>query len=178
MPEGAIAPPWKRCRTPFSHSSLRSLRIVWGLTSKRAERSSTSTCPSSRASRRISCWRGARGCIGVVGSGYKALAYRKSFASDSIDFRFVSSIAWVRKAKLRVRAMKSGRCLANTTMEETMHTRTLTASVMTVAVAVLFTAPAFGGVDEAKKWIDSEFQPSVLSKEEQLKEMQWFIEAA
>src|SRR5690606_32535125 len=41
-----------------------------------------------------------------------------------------------------------------------------------------FTAPAFGGVDEAKKWIESEFQPSVLSKDEQLKEMQWFIEAA
>ena len=30
----------------------------------------------------------------------------------------------------------------------------------------------------AKKWIDSEFQPSTLSKEEQLKEMQWFIKAA
>jgi len=49
---------------------------------------------------------------------------------------------------------------------------------MAVAVAVFFTAPAFGGVDEAKKWIESEFQPSVLSKDEQLKEMQWFIEAA
>jgi len=30
----------------------------------------------------------------------------------------------------------------------------------------------------AKKWIDAEFQPSTLSKDEQLKEMQWFIEAA
>ncbi|HZX84142.1 MAG TPA: ABC transporter substrate-binding protein [Reyranella sp.] len=30
----------------------------------------------------------------------------------------------------------------------------------------------------AKKWIDAEFQPSTLSKDEQLKEMQWFINAA
>ncbi len=40
-------------------------------------------------------------------------------------------------------------------------------------------APAAqGSVEAAKKWIDSEFQPSVLSKEEQLKEMEWFIAAA
>lgn len=30
----------------------------------------------------------------------------------------------------------------------------------------------------AKRWIDSEFQPSTLSKAEQLEEMQWFIDAA
>ncbi len=35
-----------------------------------------------------------------------------------------------------------------------------------------------GGVEAARRWIDSEFQPSVLSKEEQLKEMEWFIAAA
>ncbi len=35
-----------------------------------------------------------------------------------------------------------------------------------------------GGIEAAKRWIDSEFQPSVLSKEEQLKEMEWFIAAA
>src|SRR5690554_5397859 len=58
-----------------------------------------------------------------------------------------------------------------------MYIRTLSACV-TAAVAVLFTSPAFGGVDEAKKWIEKEFQPSVLSQEEQLKEMEWFIEAA
>ena len=32
--------------------------------------------------------------------------------------------------------------------------------------------------DAAKKWIDSEFQPSVLSKDEQMAEMEWFINAA
>ena len=30
----------------------------------------------------------------------------------------------------------------------------------------------------AKKWIDEEFQPSTLSKDDQMKEMQWFINAA
>jgi glycerol transport system substrate-binding protein len=52
----------------------------------------------------------------------------------------------------------------------------------TVSAATLLIA--FGATsalaDEAaaKKWIDSEFQPSVLSKDEQLKELQWFIKAA
>jgi glycerol transport system substrate-binding protein len=52
----------------------------------------------------------------------------------------------------------------------------------TVSIAALLVA--FGAssslADEAaaKKWIDTEFQLSVLSKEDQLKEMQWFIEAA
>ena len=37
---------------------------------------------------------------------------------------------------------------------------------------------AFADEAAAKKWIDSEFTPSVLSKDDQLKEMQWFIKAA
>src|SRR5207253_2591488 len=40
------------------------------------------------------------------------------------------------------------------------------------------TAPAFADEAAAKKWIDSEFQPSTLSKDDQMKEMQWFIKAA
>ena len=32
--------------------------------------------------------------------------------------------------------------------------------------------------DAAKRWVDTEFQPSVLSKDEQLKEMEWFMKAA
>ena len=47
------------------------------------------------------------------------------------------------------------------------------------AVSLLFVAaPAFAGVEEAKKWVESEFQPSTLSKEEQLKEMEWLVNAA
>jgi glycerol transport system substrate-binding protein len=47
------------------------------------------------------------------------------------------------------------------------------------ALALLaMTSPGFADVEAAKKWIDSEFQPSTLSKEDQLKEMEWFIKAA
>ena len=51
------------------------------------------------------------------------------------------------------------------------------AAVAAATVWSLSTA-AFAGMDEAKKWVDSEFQPSTLSKEDQLKEMDWFIKAA
>ncbi len=37
---------------------------------------------------------------------------------------------------------------------------------------------AWAGEAEAKKWIDSEFQPSTLTKEQQTAEMKWFIDAA
>jgi glycerol transport system substrate-binding protein len=33
-------------------------------------------------------------------------------------------------------------------------------------------------MDEAKRWVDNEFQPSSLSKEAQMKEMEWFVKAA
>jgi glycerol transport system substrate-binding protein len=33
-------------------------------------------------------------------------------------------------------------------------------------------------VDAAKKWVDDEFQPSTLSKDEQMAELEWFINAA
>jgi glycerol transport system substrate-binding protein len=46
------------------------------------------------------------------------------------------------------------------------------------APAAAAPAATQGGAEAAKRWIDSEFQPSVLSKEEQAKEMEWFIAAA
>lgn len=48
------------------------------------------------------------------------------------------------------------------------------------AMAALLVGPAAvqAGVDEAKTWVDSEFQPSTLSKEAQMQEMNWFIKAA
>ncbi|MEZ0213464.1 MAG: carbohydrate ABC transporter substrate-binding protein, partial [Xanthobacteraceae bacterium] len=52
---------------------------------------------------------------------------------------------------------------------------------MLAASAVALTAcMGAARADEAaaKKWIDAEFQPSTLSKEDQLKELQWFINAA
>jgi glycerol transport system substrate-binding protein len=52
----------------------------------------------------------------------------------------------------------------------------LSAAAVTAVLAGSTTAMA----DEAaaQRWIDQEFQPSTLSKDEQLTEMQWFIEAA
>ncbi|HMN37600.1 MAG TPA: ABC transporter substrate-binding protein [Hyphomicrobium sp.] len=51
-------------------------------------------------------------------------------------------------------------------------------AVAMFAAAVSFAGAANAGMDEAKKWVENEFQPSALSKEEQLKEMEWFIKAA
>ncbi len=49
----------------------------------------------------------------------------------------------------------------------------------TAAVALFaLSSPSFADEAAATKWIDSEFQPSTLSKEDQMKEMQWFIKAA
>src|SRR5947207_8194629 len=50
-------------------------------------------------------------------------------------------------------------------------------SASTVAL-LLATGTAFAGMDEARRWVDSEFQPSTLSKEDQLKEMESFVNAA
>ena len=52
--------------------------------------------------------------------------------------------------------------------------------VMILALALLFLAggPVHADISAAKKWIDQEFQPSTLSKAEQVKEMEWFMKAA
>jgi len=55
--------------------------------------------------------------------------------------------------------------------------RTMMTAVAVTALLALG-GPALAGMDEAKKWVDNEFQPSVLSKDEQMKEMEWFIKAA
>ena len=47
------------------------------------------------------------------------------------------------------------------------------------AIAVIAASPsAMADMAAAEKWVDNEFQPSVLSRDEQLAEMQWFIDAA
>src|SRR3979490_3440708 len=55
---------------------------------------------------------------------------------------------------------------------------TMTSAAALIAASVTITAPAFADDASAQKWIDSEFQPSTLSKADQLKEMQWFAKAA
>ncbi|MEQ6435200.1 ABC transporter substrate-binding protein [Comamonas sp. w2-DMI] len=46
------------------------------------------------------------------------------------------------------------------------------------AAALALGQATWAGEAEAKKWIDSEFQPSTLSKDQQAAEMKWFIDAA
>src|SRR6201992_2782591 len=47
------------------------------------------------------------------------------------------------------------------------------------APALLTPTPSFAQqMDAAKKWVDSEFQPSTLTKDQQMAEMEWFVKAA
>ena len=55
--------------------------------------------------------------------------------------------------------------------------------IVTLAVACaiatgLTSHAAIAGTPEAQKWVDSEFQPSTLSKQQQMDEMKWFIDTA
>ncbi len=49
------------------------------------------------------------------------------------------------------------------------------------ALALIFSsAPCWASpqMDAAKKWVDNEFQPSTLTKDQQMKEMEWFVNAS
>ena len=53
--------------------------------------------------------------------------------------------------------------------------------LMSAAAAIALTVsayPAFADEAAARKWVSEEFQPSTLSKAEQMAEMKWFIKAA
>src|SRR5260221_7921601 len=58
--------------------------------------------------------------------------------------------------------------------------RRLTMASMTVLMAASAAIMAPARADDAvnQRWIDSEFQPSTLSKADQMKELQWFAKAA
>src|SRR5262249_40013250 len=59
--------------------------------------------------------------------------------------------------------------------------KTLRRMLLCGAVSVtlmLSSGMARADMDAAKKWIDQEFQPSVLTKDQQMQEMEWFIKAA
>jgi glycerol transport system substrate-binding protein len=58
------------------------------------------------------------------------------------------------------------------------NTRVGLLASLTVGLAMLFATSASADMAAAKKWVDSEFQPSTLSKADQMKEMEWFINAA
>jgi glycerol transport system substrate-binding protein len=46
------------------------------------------------------------------------------------------------------------------------------------AAAMLASGASWADMKAAEKWVDQEFQPSTLSKKQQLDEMKWFIDAA
>ena len=53
------------------------------------------------------------------------------------------------------------------------------AAAVATSAAILKSVPSYAQqVDAAKKWVDSEFQPSTLSKDQQMAEMEWFIKAS
>ena len=53
----------------------------------------------------------------------------------------------------------------------------LLAAVAAVS-ALAYAGPSAAGMAEAEKWVDEEFQPSTLSRDEQMTEMEFFIKAA
>src|SRR5258705_11122200 len=55
---------------------------------------------------------------------------------------------------------------------------TMSSATARIAASVTIASPAFADDATAQKWIDSEFQPSTLSKADQLKELQWFEKAS
>src|ERR1700712_42260 len=55
---------------------------------------------------------------------------------------------------------------------------TMTSAAALIAASVTIAAPAWADDATAQKWIDGEFQPSTLSKADQLRELQWFERAA
>ncbi len=55
--------------------------------------------------------------------------------------------------------------------------RKLMAAAAVVAL-IAFAGPSYADMAAAERWVDEEFQPSTLSREEQLAEMDWFIKAA
>jgi glycerol transport system substrate-binding protein len=55
--------------------------------------------------------------------------------------------------------------------------RRLMAALAATSLAI-GSLPASANEEAAKRWIDKEFQPSVLTKEQQMEEMRWFIKAA
>lgn len=57
------------------------------------------------------------------------------------------------------------------------HRYVMSACVSALLLA-LATTSASADMAAAEKWIDNEFQPSTLSREAQVKEMEWFIKAA
>ena len=91
---------------------------------------------------------------------------RKEFSDQIMLKSREFSVALTEETKMRHLRRSKDSLLARTSAAA------LFAATMTIAV------PAFADDATIQKWIDSEFQPSTLSKADQLKELQWFEKAA
>jgi len=58
----------------------------------------------------------------------------------------------------------------------TMRTKLMAATAGLALMAL--SGPSYADMAAAERWVDEEFQPSTLTREEQLAEMEWFISAA
>jgi len=56
--------------------------------------------------------------------------------------------------------------------------KSLKRCMSTALVLAMLGSTALAGKQDAEKWVNNEFQPSTLSKAEQMSEMEWFIKAA
>ena len=59
-----------------------------------------------------------------------------------------------------------------------MSSHRMLVAAMSLVTSTLLAGVAHADTAAAKKWIDKEFQPSALSKEQQMEEMEWFANAA
>ena len=59
-----------------------------------------------------------------------------------------------------------------------MSSHRMLVAAMSLVTSTLLAGVAHADTAAAKKWIDNEFQPSALSREEQMDEMEWFAKAA
>ncbi len=59
-----------------------------------------------------------------------------------------------------------------------MPSHRMLVATMSLVTSTLLAGVAHADTSAAKKWIDKEFQPSALSKEQQMEEMEWFANAA
>ena len=59
-----------------------------------------------------------------------------------------------------------------------MSSHRMLVATMSLVTSTLLAGVAHADTAAAKKWIDKEFQPSALSKEQQMEEMEWFANAA
>ena len=82
---------------------------------------------------------------------------------------------------LKPNTINEGRTLGGDPYERTLYQEEKQDHALAGVLAVFFAVfrdPASANMAAAKKWVDEEFQPSTLTKEEQMKEMEWFINAA